>query len=522
MTAWNPRVIVIGAGAGGIAAAVRLLQDGIEDLVVIDRDTGVGGVWRENSYPGAQCDVPSHLYSLSFQLKPDWSQRFGNQDEILAYLEDVAQAQGITPYLRLRTEVVSCTWDDAAQLWQVKVRDLASPDGAVSTLAADVVITATGQLSTPAVPQLPGLESFAGPAFHSARWQHDTELAGRRVAVIGTGASAIQFVPPVAEQASHVDVFQRSAPYIIGKPNRRYSRLEQRLYARIPALLRASRLRQYIWHEGLGIPFTIAPPLMAVPTASWRRRMRAEISDPALRQKLTPDYLMGCKRLLRSKDWYQTLARRNVSVVTDQISEVVPEGIRTSDGQVHPADVIIFGTGFAATQFLTPMRVTGPGGKDLHEHWKDGARAYLGTAVAGFPNLFLLYGPGTNLGHSSILFMIESQLTWIRSAIATLREAGPSRITVRPQAQTTYDAWFTKASAGTVWEAGCTSWYTVDGHNTNNWPATTLRFQRLTRSLRRADVEVVPTSPGTPPAQHSTIGEPTAATSIGGGHAPYS
>jgi cation diffusion facilitator CzcD-associated flavoprotein CzcO len=489
MAVWKPRVIVIGAGVGGIAAGVRMLQDGLDDLLIVDRADGVGGVWRANTYPGAQCDVPSHLYSLSFHPKPDWKRRYGDQAEILAYLEEVSTAHGLTPHLRLRTEVTSCEWDDQARHWLVRLSNLDGPGGTESTREADVVIVAAGQLSVPAAPDLKGLDSFAGPAFHSARWRHDVELAGRRVAVIGTGASAIQFVPEIAPSSAHLDLFQRSAPYTIGKSNRRYSRLEQGLYARFPRLQAASRLRQYLWHEALGVPFTLAPWLMALPQRSWRRRMHRAVPDPQLREKLTPDYLMGCKRLLLTIDWYRTLKRPNVSVITAEIDEVLPDGIRTVDGEVHPADVLIFGTGFAASQFLTPMRVTGRAGRDLQTVWKHGARAYLGTAVPGFPNFFLLYGPGTGLGHTSIIFMIESQLRWIRSALTALREQGLGWVDVRPEVQTTYDARFRAASARTVWESGCSSWYTVDGKNINNWPGTTIGFRRRTRRFRIEDVE---------------------------------
>jgi cation diffusion facilitator CzcD-associated flavoprotein CzcO len=493
---WKPRVVVIGAGVGGLAAGVRLLQDGLDDLVIVDRADGVGGVWRVNTYPGAQCDVPSHLYSLSFHPKPDWKRRFGDQDEILAYLEEVSSAHGLAPHLRLRTEVTACEWDDAAEHWRVRMRE---HDGTELAHEADVVICAAGQLSEPAVPDLKGLDTFAGPAFHSARWRHDVDLTGRRIGVIGTGASAIQFVPAIAPAAAHLDLFQRSAPYTVGKANRRYSAREQRLYARVPGALAASRLGQYLWHELLGIPFTQAPWLMAIPARAWRRRMHRAVSDPELREKLTPDYTMGCKRVLLTTGWYRTLRRPDVAVITEQIAEILPDGVRTVDGEVHPLDVLIFGTGFAATRFLTPMRVTGRAGRELQDEWQHGARAYLGTAVPGFPNFFLLYGPGTNLGHSSIIFMIESQLAWIRSALTSMRTLGLRWIDVRPEVQSGYDARFRAASARTVWETGCTNWYLVDGKNTNNWPGTTIGFRRRTRRFRIEDVESGPLSAGAGP-----------------------
>lgn len=486
MASWKPRILIVGAGSGGIAAAVRLLQDGHDDLLIVDREDGVGGVWRANTYPGAQCDVPSHLYSFSFHPKVDWSSRFAEQPEILGYLEEVVRAYRLGRFLRLRTEVTACAWDEDAHVWRVRLR---GPDSREEVHTFHVVVAACGQLSVPAVPEVPGLENYPGPTFHSARWRHDVDLRGRRVAVIGTGASAVQFVPHVARDAAHVTVFQRSAPYIIGRPDRRYSRLELRLFG-LPPVLAASRLRQYLWHEVQGIPFTQAPWLMSVPETIWRRRMHREVKSTQLRPALTPGYRMGCKRLLRAPDWYRTLTRPDVTVVTDEIRDVTPDGVRTVAGGVHPADVLIFGTGFLATSFLTPMRITGRGGRDLTAEWRGGAYAYLGIAVSGFPNLFLLYGPGTNLGHSSIIFMIESQLSWIRQAVDALRERNLASIEVRADVADRYDARFRAASARTIWETGCTSWYTVDGRNTNNWPDTTVAYRRRTRRLDPRDVVV--------------------------------
>jgi cation diffusion facilitator CzcD-associated flavoprotein CzcO len=466
-----------------------MVQDGHTELLIVDAADGVGGVWRANSYPGARCDIPSHLYSFSFHPKPDWSRRYADRDEILGYLEEVTRAHGLLPHLRLRTEVTSCEWDESATHWRVALRDLDDPQAREQTHEADVVIVATGQLSRPALPAIDGLERFNGQSWHSARWRHDVDLTGLRVAVIGTGASAVQFVPAIADRAAGIEVFQRSAPYVVGKPNRSYSDREKALYARIPVTQTISRLRQYVWHEILGTPFTQAPKLMALPTRAWRRRLEAAFPDPEVREKLTPDYVLGCKRILRATDWYRTLRRPDVSLVTEQITEILPEGPRTADGGLHRADVLIFGTGFTATRFLAPIRVTGRGGRDLQQVWAGGAQAYLGTAVSGFPNLFLLYGPGTNLGHSSIIFMIESQLAWIRSAVDRLSRSGLGWIDVRPEVQARYDAGFRAASARTVWETGCSSWYTVDGRNTNNWPGTTLSFRRRTRRLRPAEVE---------------------------------
>jgi cation diffusion facilitator CzcD-associated flavoprotein CzcO len=405
-------------------------------------------------------------------------------------------------------------WDDAANLWHATLHDLATDSD--SEHSAHVVITAAGQLSAPADPRIPGLREFDGPVFHSAEWRHDLDLAGRRVAIIGTGASAIQFVPEVVQRAAHVDLYQRSAPYIIGKSDRRYSGLEKKVFARFPVTQRVSRLRQYLWHEVLGTPFVVSPQLMVLPSLTFRLRLRREVRDPLLRRHLQPGYTMGCKRLLRSSDWYQSITRFNVRVVTDPIERVTAKGVETA-GELREADVVILATGFDATSFLAPMRITGRNGRELNQEWSEGAHAYLGTAVSGFPNLFLLYGPGTNLGHSSILFMIESQLNWVRDAVRSLRDLGLAWIDVRGEVQSEYDAQFRAASAKTVWETGCTSWYTVNGRNTNNWPRLTYGFHRRTRRVNVADITTAPVDApdgeyiagavdevvGGPPAQHA-------------------
>ncbi|MFI7587624.1 flavin-containing monooxygenase [Spongisporangium articulatum] len=476
-------VLIIGAGAGGLAAAAAMRRDGVRDLTVVEQAGEVGGVWAANTYPGAQCDVPSHLYSLSFRPNPRWSRTYGDGPEILENLRDVVRAHGLEPYLRLRTTVRRARWDDGG--WLV---ELDHPEEGLTEVRADVVIAATGQLSRPAVPALDGLESFSGQAFHSADWPAELDLNGKRVAVVGTGASAVQFVPRIVEAAQRVTVFQRSAPYIVGKADRPYREWEKAAYARVPGLLRLSRLRQYLWNEMLGLGFVKYPVLMRFAEVGWRLRLLRAVRDRSLRRKLTPDYRMGCKRILRAPDWYRTLVRPDVDLVTEPISGVTPEGVRTADGALHEADVLIFGTGFETTDFLAPIEITGPDGVTLAERWRDGATAYLGTVVAGFPNLFTLYGPGTNLGNTSILLMIEAQLGWVRQALRRLRSGGAETIEVRPEVQQAYLDWFHAASAGTIWETGCRSWYLVDGHNVNNWPDSAHAFRRRLRRLDPADL----------------------------------
>jgi cation diffusion facilitator CzcD-associated flavoprotein CzcO len=478
-------VAIIGAGFGGVAAAVRLKQAGVEDLVVFERSDDVGGVWRANTYPGAACDVPSHLYSFSFAPKADWSRRFAPQAEIHQYVRDVARELGVLPHVRLRTEVVSATFDEASARWRLELSD-----GTVHEV--DAVVAACGQLSRPSVPAVPGLDRFRGTLFHSAEWDHEHDLTGERVAVLGTGASAIQFVPRIARRTAHLTVFQRSAPYVLPKRDTPFRETTKALLGRVPGLLRASRWGEYWKNEARTLGFNTEPRLLAGHTAFFRRHLRRAVQDPELRERLTPTDPMGCKRILISNDWYPALQLPQVEVCTDRVVEVREHSVVTADGTERQVDTIVLGTGFAATEFLVPMRVTGRGGKDLHEQWGGAARAYLGTAVPGFPSFFTLYGPNTNLGHNSILFMIEAQVGWIVRAVQQLQR-GAAWIDVRPEAAQAFDDWVQQRSRRTVFAGGCTSWYlTADGRNTQNWPASTLTFRRRLRRLRLHDLELQP------------------------------
>ena len=478
-------VAIIGSGFGGVAAAVRLLQDGVQDLVVFERSDDVGGVWRANTYPGAACDVPSHLYSFSFAPKADWSRRFAPQAEIHSYLRDVARDFGVLPHIRFGTEVLHATFDETTASWR-----LALSDGTVHE--ADAVIAACGQLSRPARPAVPGVEDFRGTTFHSAEWDHGHDLAGKRVAVLGTGASAIQFVPRIAAQTASLTVFQRSAPYVLPKRDRPYSRLAKAVYARVPGALRASRWANFWNNEARTLGFNTEPRLLAGHLLQSRRYLRRAVADPALRARLTPTDPMGCKRILVSSHWYPALQLPQVELCTDRVVEIRAHSVVTADGTEREIDTLVLGTGFAATGFLLPMRVTGRAGRDLHEQWSGGASAYLGTAVPGFPNFFTLYGPNTNLGHNSILFMIESQVGWVVQAVQQLRR-GTAWIDVRPEAARAFDDWVQARTRRTVFAGGCTSWYlTADGRNTQNWPASSLTFRRRLRRLRRQDLVLQP------------------------------
>jgi cation diffusion facilitator CzcD-associated flavoprotein CzcO/acetyl esterase/lipase len=432
------RVVIIGAGFGGIGMAIALKQAGIGDLVVLDRADDLGGTWRDNSYPGLTCDIPSHLYSFSFRPWR-WSRRFPARDEILAYLHALAAEHGLGPHLRFGRGVAAAEFDERQAVW-----NLTLDDG--GTLQATAVVCAVGQLGRPALPDIPGRDGFAGPSWHSARWNHNVDLAGRRVAVIGTGASAIQFVPEIAKVAGHVDVYQRSAPYVLPKPDRPYRDAELTVFDKMPVVRKADRLRIFVYGELLTSGFVLSPKLLAGPMQLWRRQLRSQIADPGLRAKCIPDYVMGCKRVVFSNDWYPALARPNVELVTDPIGRIVPDGVVTADGTTRAADVIIYGTGFRTVEFLAPMQVSGLGGWRLQEAWRDGAQAYLGITVCGFPNFFMLYGPNTSLGGNSIIYMLEGQIGYVLGAIRALEAERLAWLDVRPDVQDAFNSWVQSAS----------------------------------------------------------------------------
>ncbi len=411
------RVVVVGAGFGGIGMAIALKRAGIEDFVVLDKADDLGGTWRDNSYPGLCCDVPSQLYSYSFRPWR-WSRRFPPREEILAYLHGLVAERGLGPHLRFGAGVAAAEFDERHAVW-----NLTLDDG--ETLQATAVVCAVGQLGRPSLPDIGGRDEFAGPWWHSARWNHDVDLTGQRVAVIGTGASAIQFVPEIAKVAGHVDVYQRTAPYVLPKADRPYGDTEQALYDRLPVVRKADRLRVFLYGELLTSGFVLSPKLLARPMQLWRRQLRTQIADPELRAKCVPGYVMGCKRVVFSNDWYPALARPNVELITDKIVHIVPDALFTADGTGRPADVIIYGTGFKAVDFLAPIQVSGLGGRRLREAWRDGAQAYLGITVSGFPNFFMLYGPNTNLGGNSIIYMLEGQVRYVLGALRALEAERP-------------------------------------------------------------------------------------------------
>jgi cation diffusion facilitator CzcD-associated flavoprotein CzcO len=477
-------VAIIGSGFGGLGMAISLLQAGTTNIAVLEKDDGVGGTWRENTYPGAACDVPSHLYSYSFH-RFDWSRRYPPQAEILQYIESVVSTFGLAPYLRFGTEVRAAAWDEAQAWWTLTL-------GGGEQLRARVVVSAVGQLNRPAYPDLEGRDRFQGASWHSARWDHDHDLTGQRVAVIGTGASAIQFVPEVAKDAAAVHVFQRSAPYIIPKPDRPYQGLERALYQRVPLAEKLDRASIFLRGELLTSAILGSRSARANVEKMWRAFLDEEITDPELHAACEPDYVLGCKRILFSNDWYATLARPYVELITDAVTGLTPSSVVTADGREREVDVVVYGTGFQATGFLQPMQVTGRDGRDLHEAWAEGAEAYRGLAVHGFPNLFVLYGPNTNLGGNSILFMLEAQIRYIQQALDQMAGLDLVALDVRDDAQDDFRTWVDATSHDTAWESGCHSWYTTGGRNTNNWPALTYKYGRLVKTFDLFDYDARP------------------------------
>jgi cation diffusion facilitator CzcD-associated flavoprotein CzcO/acetyl esterase/lipase len=494
-------VLIVGGGFGGIGMAVMLKRAGIQDFLILERGAEVGGVWRDNTYPGAACDVPSHLYSFSFEPNAAWSRRFASQDEIHGYLRHCAEKYGLASHLHCHAEVAEAAFDEEAGLWLVRLRD-------GDELTARTLITATGQLSNPLLPQIEGIEGFRGPAFHSARWDHGVPMAGKRIAVIGTGASATQFVPAIAPSVGSLTVFQRSPSWIIPRPDKPYPAWRKALFRAVPWTMRLHRALIYSQYESRALAFTRARCILQLAAGTPFRRMLArQVPDPALRARLTPGYPIGCKRVLLSSDYLATFNRPNVELVTDAIARITPDGIETADGRRHEADVIIYGTGFAATRFLAPMRITGRGGLDLHAAWAGGASSYLGMTVPGFPNFFMLYGPNTNLGHNSIIYILESQFAHVLRCLRARRETGATEIEVQAAPHRSFNAAIQARLAKSAW-VGCNSWYLDEnGRNTVNWPGFTLSYRWLARHARLSAYRY--TRPGAAPYETRVMPPPS-------------
>jgi len=468
-------VVIVGAGVSGICAAIKLRQAGITDFIILDKGNRVGGTWRDNTYPGAACDVRSHFYSFSFEPNPDWSRIYSPQPEILAYFEHCVEKYDVGPHLRFGQEVTEATFDEDRGVWSLDVVGGAPVE-------ARTVILGCGQLNRPAFPELQGAGSFKGATFHSARWDHHVDLTGKRVASIGNGASAIQYVPEVAREAGHLTVFQRSANWIVAREDRAYTDKEKQRFRSVPLARLWARWKIYLVNEF---------DFLAFLKESWLRRRREKairawleevIPDPGLRATQTPDYPLGCKRILVSSDYFPALNKSHVDVVTSPIAQIRPDGVETQDGRFFPLDVIIYGTGFETMSFVGPIAVTGRNGRKLDEAWARGAEAHRGITVAGFPNLFVCYGPNTNLGHHSIIFMIECQVRYIVACIREIVGRDLAVFDVREEAMARSNRQIQDAMKKTVWEGGCRSWYkTAEGKVTNNWSGPIIEYWWKTR-----------------------------------------
>lgn len=477
-------IAIVGTGFSGLGTAIRLRQAGRTDFCVLERADDVGGTWRDNTYPGAACDVPSRLYSFSFRLNPDWTRTYSPQPEIQSYLRSCARDFGVLPYIHFGAELQAAAWDDTARHWKLET--------ARGPLVAECLVLGTGALVEPALPAIPGLESFTGTLFHSARWNHGHDLTGRRVGVIGTGASAIQFVPQVRKAAGHVTVFQRTPAWIIPRPDRAVTGTERWVYRNVPGVHRAARAGVYAVMESRALGFVVNRKLMAPIEKMARVHLERKVPDPGLRAKLTPRYNIGCKRILVSNDFYPAMSSPNVSLVTSSIAEIGPTYVRTADGARHEIDTLILGTGFRVTDNPGFSRIRGRGGQTLAEAWAPGGmRAYLGTTVRDFPNLFLLLGPNTGIGHTSAVFMIECQIGLVTGALEHMRRNGVSVLEVRPEVEAAYNRELREKSMRTVWTSGCHSWYLDSaGRNTVLWPDLTYKFAARTRRFRPADYEL--------------------------------
>jgi cation diffusion facilitator CzcD-associated flavoprotein CzcO len=468
------RVAIVGTGFAGLGLAIRLKQAGIEDFVLIERAEDVGGTWQANTYPGCQCDVPSHLYSFSFAPNPSWSRTYSCQPEIWDYLRDLAERHDLHPHIRLRHELTAATWDEERRHWHVETSR--------GAWTAQLLVDATGPLSHPQVPAIRDLKRFEGTMFHSADWDHDHDLEGERVAVLGTGASAIQFVPRIAERVGQMHVFQRTAPWILPHTDRPTTRLERRLYKALPFAQKAVRTGVYWSRESFLLGFIKDQRVMAGAERIAAVHLRKQVRDPELRRKLKPHFRLGCKRVLLSNQWYPALTRPNVELVTDAIREIRGRTIVLADGSEREVDTIILGTGFHVTDPPTAQLVRGRGGRTLAERAGDGIQAYLGATISGLPNFFKLIGPNTGLGHNSMIFMIESQLRYVMDALRVMDERRIATFEVRPEAMAAYNAQIQSKMPGTVWMSGCASWYLdAEGRNTTLWPDFTWRFRHRTR-----------------------------------------
>jgi cation diffusion facilitator CzcD-associated flavoprotein CzcO len=477
--------VIIGSGFGGLGAAIALRKAGISDFVVLEKADAVGGTWRENTYPGCACDVPSHLYSYSFERNPRWSETYSPQAEIRAYLEHCADKYDVRRHVRFGAEAVSAELDEASGSWTVETR-------ARQRFTARVVIGAVGPLHRFSLPKIPGLDRFRGKVIHSARWDPSFDPRGQRVAVVGAGASAIQLIPAIVDDVAEMVCFQRTPAWVLPREERRYTELEKRLFARVPAASWLVRQEIFLRHELRTLGFVKEPRILAFAERMALKHMAGAISDPKLRATLTPSYRMGCKRILMSNTYYPALSRPHVEVFGSALAEVTEQGVLGPDGVEREVDAILLGTGFDVHDYLGPMRVRGRGGRDLGEQWaRDGAHAYLGVTAPGFPNFYTLVGPNTGLGSNSILFMIEAQVAMVMKLVGLVRDEPGALVEVREDVERAFNARIQEELRSTIWETGCQSWYHDDaGRNSTLWPGLCTRYLWETRRFRPADYAV--------------------------------
>jgi cation diffusion facilitator CzcD-associated flavoprotein CzcO len=484
-------VLIVGAGFSGLCLGARLARAGAHSFLILEKAEEVGGTWRDNTYPGCACDVPSHLYSLSFAPRAEWTRLYPSWTELLDYLKGFVRRFGLQPHLRLGVEMTGAEWDAEAALWRVTTQR-------GETISARTLVSAVGALHTPDIPRLPGIETFEGPAFHSARWRHDVSLKGKRVAVVGTGASALQFAPEIAPEAERLYVFQRTAPWVLPKLDRRVGRLEQALRRRLPGFARAHRLLTYWRFELRALAMKGNQRLLDKVEALGRNLLERQVQDPGLRARLTPGFRVGCKRILLSNDWYPMFSRPNVELVTAAVREVRPHAVVDAEGVERPVDVLIWGTGFSVTEALRRLPVRALG-RTLDEAWSEQVRSLYGVSVEGFPNFFLMLGPNTGLGHNSQLIMIEAQADHIVSALRLRRRRKAAVMAPRAEAVAAFDAGLQAALARSVWQTGgCRSWYQdAAGRNPTVWPGFTFDYRRRAGRARAQDYAfAAPAAPG--------------------------
>jgi cation diffusion facilitator CzcD-associated flavoprotein CzcO len=479
-------VAIVGTGFSGLAVAIELRRAGIDDLVLLERAASIGGTWRDNRYPGCACDVPSYLYSFSFAPSDEWTRVYAPWHEIRAYLERCADDFDVRRHVLFERELAEARFDEASARWRLRTR-------AGEDLSARVLVIATGALSNPAWPRLPGAERFRGVQLHSARWDLARDLRARRVAVVGTGASAVQIVPELQREAARLFVVQRTPAWVLPRHDRAFSRREKAALRYVPGARWLYRQAIYWRLEARHLAFRHHRAAAWVVAWLARRNMARAIRDPALRARLTPSYVPGCKRILLSDDWYPALAEPNVEVIADEAAGLTEDALVLASGRRLEVDAVVYGTGFRVHDHLAGLEVLGRGGASLGALWREKASAYLGTVVAGFPNLFVMSGPNTGLGHSSVVLMFEAQARWIRDAVRLLLERGLATIDVRPEVQATYDAWLGRRLRGTVWSTGCRSWYLDPrGRNTALWPGSATSFRARLVRFRPEDFHLLP------------------------------